>query len=58
MYFPGGRSKYARRASHLPRTSGLNPARRVQRLEFTAAYALSKYRTNVAEPDGSGGDYS
>ncbi len=58
MYFPGGRSKYAGVHLTYHGVSGLNPARRVQRFEFTAAYALSKYKSNVAEPDGSGGDYS
>jgi hypothetical protein len=32
--------------------------RRVQRLEMAISYTLSRYRSNLAEPNGSGGDYS
>ena len=58
MYFPSGRSKYT--GIHLAYTgaSGLNPVRRVQHFDVALAYTLSRYRTNIAEPDGSGGDYS
>ena len=57
MYFPSGRSQY--QALHLAfKTSVANPARRVQRLDVAVAYAWSRYRTNLAEPNGSGGDYS
>jgi hypothetical protein len=58
MYFPSGRSKYT--AVHLSYTgaSGLNPFHRVQRFDVALNYTLSRYRTNIAEPDGSGGDYS
>ncbi|MGA7077958.1 MAG: carboxypeptidase regulatory-like domain-containing protein [Terriglobales bacterium] len=58
MYFPGGRSKYTGLNLTYHGISGVNPARRVQRLEVTAAYTLSKYKSNLAEPNGSGGDYS
>ena len=40
------------------KTSIANPTRHVRRLDFGIAYALSRYRTNIAEPNGSGGDYS
>lgn len=57
MYFPSGRSQY--QALQLAyRTSITNPARRVARLDLSIAYSFSRYRTNVAEPNGSGGDYS
>jgi hypothetical protein len=57
MYFPGGTSKY--QALHLAyKTSIANPARQVGRLDIAVAYAWSRYRTNIAEPNGSGGDYS
>jgi hypothetical protein len=57
MYFPAGRSQYD--GLHLAyKTSIANPARHVGRLDFGIAYAWSRYRTNLAEPNGSGGDYS
>ena len=57
MYFPSGKSQY--QALHLAyETSIANPARHVGRLDIAMAYALSRYRTNIAEPNGSGGDYS
>ena len=57
MYFPAGRSVY--QGMHLAyKTSIANPTRRVGRLDVAIAYAWSRYRTNIAEPNGSGGDYS
>ena len=58
MYFPGGRSRYSgvHLAYHV--TTADNPWRDVKHLEVSIAYTLSRYRTNLAEPDGSGGDYS
>jgi len=57
MYFPGGRSQY--QGLHLAyKTSIANPTKRVQRMDIAIAYAWSRYRTNLAEPNGSGGDYS
>jgi hypothetical protein len=57
MYFPSGRSLY--QGLHLSyRTSMANPTKRVSRLDIAIAYAWSRYRTNLAEPNGSGGDYS
>ena len=57
MYFPSGRSLY--QGVHLSyKTSVANPTKRVARLDMAIAYAWSRYRTNLAEPNGSGGDYS
>ena len=57
MYFPSGRSQYP--ALHLAfKTSMANPTKQVARLDMAIAYAWSRYRTNIAERDGSGGDYS
>ncbi len=58
MYFPSGRSRYT--AVHLAyhTVSGESPLRHVRRLDVSIQYTLSKYLSNIAEPDGSGGDYS
>jgi len=32
--------------------------RRVQKIDVAISYTLSRYRTNIAAPNGSGGDYS
>ena len=58
MYFPSGRSQY--QGVHLAyhAITGENPARRLRRLELNIAYTFSRYRSNIAEPNGSGGDYS
>ncbi len=57
MYFPSGRSQY--QGLHLAfNTSIASPNKRVQKLDIALAYAWSRYRTNIAEPNGSGGDYS
>jgi Carboxypeptidase regulatory-like domain len=57
MYFPSGRSLY--QGVHLSyNTSVANPSKRVGRLDIAIAYAFSRYRSNMAEPNGSGGDYS
>lgn len=58
MYFPSGRSRYEGVHLAYHGVSGENPFRRVRRLDVAIAYTLSRYRTNIAEPDGSGGDYS
>ncbi|MGB8006217.1 MAG: carboxypeptidase-like regulatory domain-containing protein [Terriglobales bacterium] len=58
MYFGGGRSKYTGLHLAYNTTSGENPLRRVRRFDVAVAYTASRYRTNIAEPDGSGGDYS
>jgi hypothetical protein len=57
MYFGGGRSQY--QGLHVAfNTSMTNPVHQVERLDIAVAYAFSRYRTNIAEPNGSGGDYS
>ena len=58
MYFPSGRSQY--QGIHLAYhgITGDNPARELRRLELSISYTYSRYRSNIAEPDGSGGDYS
>jgi hypothetical protein len=57
MYFPSGQSRYE--GVHLAyKTSIANPMRRVGRMDLAIAYAFSRYRSNLAEPNGSGGDYS
>jgi hypothetical protein len=58
MYFPSGWSKYEglHFAYHI--VSGENPIRNVRRLDVAVQYTLSRYSTNLAEPNGSGGDYS
>ncbi|MGC2246887.1 MAG: carboxypeptidase-like regulatory domain-containing protein [Terriglobales bacterium] len=58
MYFPGGRSQYQALHATYHTSSGVNPLRRVQRIDLALSYTVSRYRTNIAEPDGSGGDYS
>jgi Carboxypeptidase regulatory-like domain len=58
MYFPGGRSEYQAIHATYHTSTGANPLRRVQKIDFAFAYTISRYRTNVAEPNGSGGDYS
>jgi hypothetical protein len=58
MYFPSGRSNYNGVHIAYHGVSGENPLHRIKRLEVSLSYTLSRYRTNIAEPDGSGGDYS
>jgi hypothetical protein len=58
MYFPSGRSRYTGLHLAYHGISGENPMRRLRRLEMAISYTLSRYRTNIAEPNGSGGDYS
>ncbi|MFZ0797512.1 MAG: carboxypeptidase-like regulatory domain-containing protein [Terriglobales bacterium] len=58
MYFPSGRSRYTGVHLAYHGVTGDNPLRRVRRLEVTMNYTLSHYRSNIAEPNGSGGDYS
>jgi len=55
MFFPAGRSKYTGIHLAYAGASGLNPLRRVRRFDVALAYTLSRYRTNIAEPNGSGG---
>jgi hypothetical protein len=58
MYFPSGRSRYTGIHLAYHGASGENPLRHVRRIEVAMAYTLSHYRSNMAEPNGSGGDYS
>jgi hypothetical protein len=58
MYFPSGRSQYQGLHLAYHGVSGDNPMRRLRRLEVAIAYSWSRYRSNIAEPNGSGGDYS
>ena len=58
MYFPSGRSLYQGIHFLYHTTSAPNPMRRVQRIDVSIAYTLSRYRSNIAQPNGSGGDYS
>jgi len=58
MYFPTGRSKYEGVHLTYHTASAANPMRRVQKIDVAISYTLSRYRTNIAAPNGSGGDYS
>jgi hypothetical protein len=58
MYFPSGRSSYNAVHVSYHAVSGDNPFRRVRRLEAAFSYTISRYRSNIAERNGSGGDYS
>jgi hypothetical protein len=58
MYFPSGRSRYSGLHLAYHGVSGENPMRRLRRLEVALSYTLSRYQSNLAEPNGSGGDYS
>ncbi len=57
MYFPSGRTKYV--GVHATfRTSGDHLARGIRHWDLAVSYTYSKYESNVASADGSGGDYS
>ncbi len=57
MYFPSGRSQY--QGLHVSfKTTMANPGGRVKKTDIEFSYTVSRYRSNIAEPDGSGGDYS
>ena len=58
MYFPGGRSQYQALHATYHTSSGANPMHNVRKIDIALSYTVSRYRTNVAEPNGSGGDYS
>ena len=58
MYFPTGRSKYEGVHLNYRTSSAANPFRRLQKIDLAISYTLSRYRSNIAAPDGSGGDYS
>ncbi len=57
MFFPTGRTKYV--GVHAAfKTSGDRLARGIQHWDLAVSYTLSKYQSNVAAADGSGGDFS
>jgi hypothetical protein len=58
MYFPAGMSKYTGFHLMYHKVSADNPMKNVRHLEMTISAAFSKYKSNVAGPNGSGGDYS
>ena len=58
MYFPTGRSRYDAVQLAFRTSSGLNPLPNVRRFDLAVSYTFSKYRSNVAMADGTGGDYS
>ena len=56
MFFPAGKSRY--QGIHLAfRTSG-EQLGRVRRWDLMVSYAYSDYKSNIASPNGSGGDYA
>ncbi|MGB6385028.1 MAG: carboxypeptidase regulatory-like domain-containing protein [Terriglobales bacterium] len=58
MYFPSGTSRYEGIHLAYKGSSIVNPARRVRQFDMAISYTLSRYRSNLAQPNGSGGDYS
>jgi len=57
MFFPTGRSKY--QAVHVAfKTGGGLPVHAVRHVDLAVSYTYSKYESNVAAGDGSGGDFS
>ena len=58
MYFPSGSSRYEGIHLAYRGSSVVNPERHVRRFDIAILYTLSRYRSNLAEPNGSGGDYS
>jgi len=57
MFFPTGRSLY-QSVQIAFRTSGNLAFRGVRHADLAVAYTFSKYESNIASPDGSGGDFS
>lgn len=57
MFFPTGRSKYQGVNVGL-KTSGENLVRGVRHWDLAFSYTYSAYESNIASPNGSGGDYS
>jgi hypothetical protein len=57
MYFPSGRSKYWAVHANF-RTSGERLAPGLRRWDLAVSYTYSKYQSNIAAADGSGGDFS
>jgi hypothetical protein len=58
MFFPSGSSRYEGIHLAYRGSSVVNPERHVRRFDIAILYTLSRYRSNLAEPNGSGGDYS
>jgi hypothetical protein len=58
MVFPSGRSNYQGVHLAFHTTSQPNPLQRVRKIDLAISYTLSRYRSNIATPTGSGGDYS
>jgi hypothetical protein len=57
MFFPAGRSKY-QGVNVGFKTSGENLTRGVRHWDLAVTYTYSYYQSNIASPNGSGGDYS
>jgi hypothetical protein len=57
MFFPTGRSKY-QGVSFAFKTSGGNLTRGVRHWDLGFSFTYSDYESNIASPNGSGGDYS
>ncbi|HYU44701.1 MAG TPA: TonB-dependent receptor, partial [Terriglobales bacterium] len=57
MFFPTGRSKYEG-LSLAFKTSGQNLTRGVRHWDLGFSFTYSNYESNIASPNGSGGDYS
>jgi len=57
MYFPSGRTKYVGLHATF-KTSGDHLARGIRHWDLAVSYTYSKYQSNVASADGSGGDFS
>jgi hypothetical protein len=57
MFFPTGRSKY-QGVSVAFKTSGENLTRGVRHWDLGLSFTYSDYQSNIASPNGSGGDYS
>jgi hypothetical protein len=57
MYFPTGRTKYVG-VHAMFRTSGDRLVRGIRHWDLAVSYTYSKYESNVAAADGSGGDFS
>ena len=57
MFFPTGRSKY-QGVNIAFKTSGDSLVRGVRHWDLAFSYTYSAYQSNIASPNGSGGDYS
>jgi hypothetical protein len=57
MFFPSGRSQY-QGVSIAFKTSGGNLTRGVRHWDLAFSYTYSDYQSNIASPNGGGGDYA